>query len=95
VDENVNNTKAKVIDQMKDSKGLMREAEVAKKNQKVKNDIDRLLQRLVTGDQNPGIGTRRLQGVDYVLEARAKSGARVYYRKKGDDIVLLAISNKV
>jgi hypothetical protein len=44
------------------------------------------------GNESPGIGTKTLfKGVE---EARARSGARLYFREKNGKIEVLAKSNK-
>lgn len=43
---------------------------------------------------NPGIGTEKIEGLKNIFEARAKDGARVYFRNKDGKIEILAISDK-
>jgi len=59
----------------------------------VQGSIDRLTAQLAKGNLNPGIGTRFL--FNGILEARARDGARVYFRNAaGNTIEILAKSTK-
>jgi hypothetical protein len=73
--------------------GLVREAEEAGRS--LQPSIDRLTQQLANGNLNPGLGTKAIQGVTGVLEARARDGARVYFRALANgDVQILAKSTK-
>ena len=54
--------------------------------------IDKLTAQLAKGNLNPGIGTKNLFG--NISYARARDGARVFFRKAGDTIEILAKSSK-
>ena len=59
----------------------------------VQTSVDRLTAKLAQGNMNPGIGTRFL--FNGILEARARDGARVYFRNVGNNVVeILAKSTK-
>jgi RHS repeat-associated protein len=59
----------------------------------VQLSIDRLTAQLAKGNMNPGIGTRYL--FSGILEARARDGARVYFRHAADNTIeILAKSTK-
>ena len=75
-----------------DSK-LVKYSEKAKKNQKIKNEVDSIIEKLRLGNLNPGKGTKTL--FNNVKEARGKNGARVYFREVNGRIEILGISNKV
>lgn len=53
---------------------------------------DALVAQLAAGNLSPGIGTKRLFGS--VFEARARNGARVYFRSSPGRIEILAKSTK-
>jgi hypothetical protein len=74
-----------------DDARLVREAETAGKSHQ--NSLNRLVNQLFEGNRNPGIGTKRLFG--NIFEARARDGARVYFRIGSDGAVeILAKSTK-
>jgi putative component of toxin-antitoxin plasmid stabilization module len=51
-----------------------------------------LVKELGKGNLNPGIGTKNVFGK--VFEARARDGARVYFRQGENGVEILAKSNK-
>jgi putative component of toxin-antitoxin plasmid stabilization module len=55
-------------------------------------ELDALVKQLGSGNLNPGIGTKQL--FNGVFEARARGGARVYFRTSGDTVEILAKSDK-
>jgi hypothetical protein len=61
-------------------------------SKKIQRDLNGLIEQLRLGNESPGIGTKTL--FKGVKEARARSGARVYFRKKNGKIEILAKSNK-
>jgi RHS repeat-associated protein len=70
---------------------LVKEAEAAGRSHQ--DSLNRPVDQLAHGNMNPGIGTKRLFGS--VLEARARDGARVYFRVRTDGIIeILAKSSK-
>ncbi|HEX5824895.1 MAG TPA: RHS repeat-associated core domain-containing protein [Candidatus Limnocylindrales bacterium] len=73
----------------KDSR-IAREAERAGKS--VQTSLDSLTAQLMSGNRNPGIGTKHLFG--NVFEARARDGARVYFTQAGDAIQIVGKSDK-
>jgi putative component of toxin-antitoxin plasmid stabilization module len=73
------------------SRYLTRAAERAGKSDQV--GIDLLTAQLARGNLNPGSGTRHVFG--NVFEARARGGARVYFRNRGRGVIeILAKSTK-
>jgi putative component of toxin-antitoxin plasmid stabilization module len=59
----------------------------------VQQSIDHLTAELAKGNVNPGIGSRFL--FKGIFEARARGGARVYFRNVGSDLIeILAKSTK-
>ncbi|MCL2624812.1 MAG: hypothetical protein FWD31_14205, partial [Planctomycetaceae bacterium] len=58
----------------------------------VQKELDALVFQLQKGNMNPGIGTKHL--FNGIFEARAKNGARVYFRKVGDGIEIVGKSDK-
>ena len=71
-------------------KGLIRLAEEA--GASVQTGIDSLTSQLAKGNLNPGIGTKNLFG--NISYARARDGARVFFRVVGDKVEILAKANK-
>ena len=55
--------------------------------------VDNLVKQLSKGNMNPGTGTKHL--FNGVMEARAKDGARVYFRNAADGTIeILGKSDK-
>ena len=82
----------KIVSRIREDPRLVREAEEAGKS--VQRSLDRLVEELSKGNRNPGIGTRHL--FKGILEARARDGARVYFRIKPEEVIeILAKSSKV
>jgi len=77
---------------IKEDSRLIGFAEDAGKDKKIQRDLNGLTEQLRLGNKSPGIGTKTL--FKDVKEARARSGARVYFRKKNGKIEILAKSNK-
>jgi plasmid stabilization system protein ParE len=80
----------RIVSRIGESTKLTREAENA--GASAQQSIDRLTSQLAQGNLNPGIGTRQL--FNGIREARARDGARVYFRQVGDTIEILAKSTK-
>ncbi len=80
-----------VSSRIKDSPKLIREAQRAGKSHQ--RSIDKLTSELSRGNRNPGIGTKPIgQGIS---EARARDGARVYFRNESNGgVEILGKSNK-
>jgi len=73
----------------KDAK-LIKYAEEA--GQSVQKGLDHLVGELQKGNTNPGLGTKSLgNGISY---ARARDGARVFFRQAGEQIEILAKASK-
>lgn len=79
-----------VVSHIKDSRALVRAAEALEG--RAQADINRLLARLLQGNLSPGLGNRYLFGG--IIEARAQSGARLYFRYRDNVIEILAKSTK-
>ncbi len=79
-----------VSSRLNESPRLIKEAEFAGKSHQ--EGIDRLLEQLRKGNLNPGIGTKPV-GHGF-SEARARDGARVYFRETDVGIEILGKSNK-
>jgi hypothetical protein len=81
----------KIVSRIREDPRLVREAEDAGKS--VQRSLDHLVQELSKGNRNPGIGTKHL--FKGILEARARDGARVYFRIKSEEVIeILAKSSK-
>ena len=77
---------------IKEDSSLVRFAENAGKDQRIQRDLNSLIEQLRLGNESPGTGTKPL--FKDVKEARARSGAGVYFRKRNGKIQILAKSNK-
>jgi hypothetical protein len=78
-----------VLEKIEDP-GLVRAAEAARRQ--LENGFDHLMRELAKGNLNPGLGTKPVFGT--ILEARGRTGARVYFRHAPDGIEILALSTK-
>jgi hypothetical protein len=65
---------------IKEDSGLVGFAKDAGKDQRIQLDLNGLIEQLRLGNESPGTGTKTL--FKDVKEARARSGARVYFRKR-------------
>jgi putative component of toxin-antitoxin plasmid stabilization module len=73
----------KIVSRIKESSKLVRGAEAAGRS--VQQSIDNLTEQLARGNLNPGIGTKPIgKGIS---EARARDGARVYFRAGPDGTI--------
>ncbi|MCO6514850.1 MAG: hypothetical protein J6589_10370 [Snodgrassella sp.] len=81
----------KIHSRIKESNKLVKEAEITGKSHQ--SSIDHLTKQLSLNNKNPGIGTKPIgHGIS---EARARDGARVYFRVINDSIIeILVKSNK-
>jgi putative component of toxin-antitoxin plasmid stabilization module len=71
-----------LISRIKESPKLVRAAEASSS---VQRSLDNLTEQLAKGNMNPGIGTKFIgKGI---FEARARDGARVYFRQMGDGTI--------
>ena len=77
---------------IKENPALVKFAEDAGKDRKIQRDLNGLIEQLRLGNESPDIGTTTL--FKGVKESRARSGARVYFRKRNGKIEILAKSNK-
>jgi RHS repeat-associated protein len=85
-----NQTGKELISSIKKDKTLTKLAEEA--GQSVQAGLDSLTKQLAGGNLNPGIGTKKLFG--NISYARARDGARVFFRRVGDQIDVLAKASK-
>ena len=82
----------KIESKIKEDSGLVKFAEDASENQKIQRDLNSLIEQFRLENKSLGIGTKTL--FKDVKEARARSRARVYFRKKNGKIEILTKSNK-
>lgn len=94
LDENVKKRKIEIVYRIKENPALIREAERMGKDQAAQKDGNNLIEQLSLGNDNPGIGNRRVKNLKDVLEARGRNQGRVYFREKDGKIEILAKSNK-
>lgn len=94
LDENITDGKIEIIYRIKENSALIREAERMGKDQAAQKDVNNLIEQLSLGNNNPGIGNRRVKNLKNVSEARGRNEGRVYFREKDGKIEILAKSNK-
>ena len=86
--------KVEIVYRIKENPALVREAERMGKDQAAQKDVNNLIEQLSLGNDNPGIGNRRVKNLKNVSEARGRNEGRVYFREKAGKIEILAKSNK-
>ena len=94
LDENVKDGKIEIVYRIKENPALVREAQRMGKDQAAQKDVNNLIEQLSLGNENPGIGHKRVKGLKNVSEARGRNEGRVYFREKDGKIEILAKSNK-
>lgn len=85
-------TRLKLVSRIKENNTLVKHARAAGKA--YQKDIDHLIERISQGNFQAGSGGHPIKTCRGVFEARAKSGARVYFRREGDIIEIMAKSGK-
>ena len=85
--------KKPIVNRIEENTALVRERK-RMKDQAAQKDINNLIKQLSSGNDNPGIGTRRIKGLKNESEARGRNEGRVYFREKNGKIEILATSNK-
>ena len=79
---------ARIVSRVKDDPTLSRKSREIEGNTSIQRDINHLLLELVSGNENPGIGTRTLfKNIKYL---RGKNGGRIYFRDLTDGYEILA-----
>jgi len=86
--------KIEIVYKIKENPALVREAERMGKDSAAQKDVNNLIEQLSLGNDNSGIGNRRVKSLKNVSEARGRNGGRVYFRKNNGKIEILAKSNK-
>ena len=86
--------KKEIVYRIKENPALVREAERMGRDQAAQKDVNNLIEQLSLGNDNPGIGNRRVKGLKNVSEARGRNEGRVYFQEKDEKIEILAKSNK-
>ena len=86
--------KLDIIYRIKENPALVREAQRMSKDQAAQKDVNNLIEQLSLGNENPGIGNRRVKGLKNVSEARGKNERRVYFLEKDGKIGILGKYNK-
>jgi hypothetical protein len=94
IDENVRDGKIEIVYRIKENPALVREAKIMAKDQAAQKDVNNLIEQLALGNDNPGIGNRRVKGLKNVSEARGRNEGHVYFREKDGKLEILAKSNK-
>jgi hypothetical protein len=72
-----------LVSRIKESGALVRGAEAAGRS--AQKSIDKLTSELARSNLNPGIGTKPIG--NWISEARARDGARVYFRQLADGTI--------
>ncbi|HKU76282.1 MAG TPA: discoidin domain-containing protein [Pyrinomonadaceae bacterium] len=88
--ETVERAGVRIVSRIGEDKRIVKLAEEAGRS--VQQSIDHLTSQLAAGNFNPGLGTRNLFG--NISYARTRDGARVFFRRVGEQIEILAKSNK-
>ncbi len=77
---------------IKNNKALVKAAEEAGSNAAVQREINSLVKQFLSGNTDPGIGSRHL--INNVYYLRGSEGARVFYRLQDGVFEILGKSNK-
>ncbi len=75
-----------------ESNSLIKAAEQAGSDQAVQREIDNLIQQYLSGNENPGMGTKHL--VDDIFYLRGSNGARVFFRDANGVFEILGKASK-
>ena len=79
LDENVTDGKIEIVYRIKENPALIREAERMGRDQAAQKDVNNLIEQLSLGNDNPGIGNRRVKNLKNVSEARGRNEGCVYF----------------
>jgi len=83
---------SKVTNLIKNDVGLFNAAKAMGKDKNLQKEANGLVQKYLGGNKNPGKGTKSLtSSISYL---RGNSGSRVFFRMKGNQMQVLAKSNK-
>ncbi len=81
-----------VTSSLKQDPRLVKAAEQMGKDKAIQQEADELIQKFISGNTNPGLGSKNLFGnVSYL---RGRNGARVFYRMNDGKMEILGKSNK-
>ena len=75
-----------------ENSGLVKAAEQMGKNEKIQQEANNLINQYISGNTNPGLGTKNLLNDIYYL--RGANGARVFYRIVNEVMEILAKADK-
>ena len=82
----------KITSSIHDNPKLVRAAEVMGKNERIQSEANHLVSELMSGNTNPGIGSKNLfKDINYL---RGRNGARVFFKQTSDGFEILAKANK-
>jgi hypothetical protein len=85
-------SKLRVSSLIKNDSRLVNAAQQMGKNKKVQQEADELIQKFISGNTNPGLGTKKIFGnISYL---RGRGGERVFYRMRNGTMEILAKSSK-
>ena len=77
---------------IKNNKTLIKEAEKTGADSIVQNEINDLVRKFLSGNPNPGVGTKHL--FNGIYELRGRNGGRAYYRINDGAFEILGKSSK-
>ncbi|MFE7131653.1 polymorphic toxin-type HINT domain-containing protein [Streptomyces sp. NPDC057638] len=89
----VHNSTCPVTSVIHDDSFLVKAAEAAGKNERIQKEIDDLVLQFRSGNTNPGLGNKSLEGTD-VSYLRGRNGARVFFRNTSEGMQIVGKANK-
>lgn len=82
----------RISSKIKDNPSLVKEAEKMGSNERIQQEANHLIEELLNGNSNPGLGSKNLfKDVSYL---RGRNGARIFYRYVNGKIEILAKASK-
>ena len=85
-----------MVSRINENKRLAKEAKNTFKNQKAAREIKHLINQLLSGNKNPEIEIKSLEGkkLKHIFEVQGKEDGRVYFLEIKNKIEILTISDK-
>ena len=81
-----------ICSNIKDDPGLVKAAEEMGKDMRVQDEANNLINQLLKGNENPGIGSKNL--FKDIMYLRGRNGARIFYRITPKGIEILGKASK-
>ena len=83
---------SKLVSSVHNDPRLVKAAEEVGKNERIQQEANHLINELLSGNTNPGLGTENLfEDITYL---RGRNGARIFYRTINEEYEILAKANK-